>query len=194
MVVVGDLIVQQIRDFRWVGLVCPTCVTGRPAVRPWNSRPTLYLTHASTSCCQAMPLSSLPRRPTTNSSQLLRSRCQFLNRHPCLWSAILVMESTWHAAWCTGAMSFQRMWMLLWLPSRPSELSNSWTGHRQVSWNQKDACSVCLIVFFWKTICKLFVHYYKYWKALWFSRFGIVIQDPPSFVCLAFENSKVLKN
>ena len=110
-----------------------------------GSKRTLCLTLASISCFRVMPRSSRQKRHIMNSSQLLRSQCRSLNRHPCLWSAILVMESTWHAAWCTGEMSFQRMWMLLWLPSRPSELSNSWTGHRQVSWNQKDACSVCLI-------------------------------------------------
>merc|ERR1712178_246579 len=47
-----------------------------------SSKPTWSHTHVSTSCCPHTPQSSLPRRPTTSSSPLLRSPTQPSSQPP----------------------------------------------------------------------------------------------------------------
>merc|ERR1711994_481947 len=93
-----------------------------------SSRPTWCPTHVSISLWLPMLQSSLLRRLTMSSSQLLRSPTLALSQ-PTSWSSVTHgTASTWPAACCTVETSSPRMSTLPSPPSRPSVPSSLLTG------------------------------------------------------------------
>jgi len=93
-----------------------------------NSKPTWSLILVSISCCHHMPLSSQPKKLITNNSQLLKSPTLLSNQQTWWQNVTQDTENTWLAPWCTEEMSYQKMLMLLLLPSKLKEPFNSSIG------------------------------------------------------------------
>ena len=103
------------------------------SMEPWtlillNSKPTWSHIQESTSCCHHTPQLSQLKKPITNNCQLLKSPTHHSNQ-PQWWPNVTQdTENIWLALCYIEEMLSQKTSMLLLLPLKPREPSNSLTG------------------------------------------------------------------